>query len=206
MDAEKGAKPRIDWEAVEGEYRAGRRSLADIGAEYGVSAPGILKRAKKDGWARDLSGKIKAKTEAKVNESLVNAEVNARAAINERQTIETNAQMLASKILDQRADIQTARSTVQRLWSIVNAQLDQPAEFSELGELLRSPDEFGQDKLNDIYHAAISLPQQVKNVKLLADSIKTLIELERKVLRIKDDDDKPQSGVTVVLSSQDAAL
>ena len=74
-------RPAIDWEAVEREYRAGVRSLADIGTEFGVSAPGILKRAKKDGWVRDLSAKIKAKADAKVNESLVNDSVNAKTAV-----------------------------------------------------------------------------------------------------------------------------
>ena len=177
-------RPAIDWEAVEREYRAGVRSLADIGTEFGVSAPGILKRAKKDGWVRDLSAKIKAKADAKVNESLVNDAVNAKTAVSERQTIESNAQMLADKLLGQRADIARARATVQRLWIIIDAELDHPEEFSHVGELLRSEDEFGQDKLNDLYRAAISIPQQVKNAKLLCDALKVLIELERRVLKL----------------------
>ena len=41
-------RPPVDWEAVEREYRVGIRSLADIGNEFGVSAPGILKKAKKE--------------------------------------------------------------------------------------------------------------------------------------------------------------
>ena len=177
-------RPAIDWEAVEREYRAGVRSLADIGTEFGVSAPGILKRAKKDGWVRDLSAKIKAKADAKVNESLVNDAVNAKTAVSERQTIESNAQMLADKLLGQRADIARARATVQRLWIIIDAELDHPEEFSHVGELLRSEDEFGQDKLNDLYRAAISIPQQVKNAKLLCDALKVLIELERRILKL----------------------
>lgn len=177
-------RPAIDWEAVEREYRAGVRSLADIGTEFGVSAPGILKRAKKDGWVRDLSAKIKAKADAKVNESLVNDAVNAKTAVSERQTIESNAQMLADKLLGQRADIALARATVQRLWIIIDVELDHPEEFSHIGELLRSEDEFGQDKLNDLYRAAISIPQQVKNAKLLCDALKVLIELERRILKL----------------------
>lgn len=187
-----GAKrPKVDWEAVEREYRAGLRSLADIGGEYGVSAPGILKRAKKDGWARDLSAKIKAKAEAKVNAALVNAEVNARPSASEIQTIEANAQLLADKVLNQRADIQRSRSIVQKLWNLVEVELDAPEEFEKLGELLRCEDEFGNDKLNELYRAAIGLPQQVKNAKALADALKVLIELERKVLKI---DDQPIGG------------
>lgn len=187
-------RPAIDWEAVEREYRAGVRSLADIGTEFGVSAPGILKRAKKDGWVRDLSAKIKAKADAKVNESLVNDAVNAKTAVSERQTIESNAQMLADKLLGQRADIARARATVQRLWIIIDVELDHPEEFSHVGELLRSEDEFGQDKLNDLYRAAISIPQQVKNAKLLCDALKVLIELERRILKLDTLDDPDEAA------------
>ena len=47
------ARKAVDWEAVEREYRAGIRSLKDIGAEFGVSDAGIVKRAKRDGWERE---------------------------------------------------------------------------------------------------------------------------------------------------------
>ena len=57
----KAKKPPVDWEAVEREYCFGLRTLKDIGAEFGVSDAGIIKRAKRDGWVRDLSSKIRAK-------------------------------------------------------------------------------------------------------------------------------------------------
>ena len=41
-----------DWEAIEREFRAGIRSLREIGAEYGVTEGAIRKRAKRDGWQR----------------------------------------------------------------------------------------------------------------------------------------------------------
>lgn len=56
----------VDWIAVEMHYRAGIRSLMSIGKEYGVSDAGILKRAKKLEWTRDLKAKIKAKSSAVV--------------------------------------------------------------------------------------------------------------------------------------------
>lgn len=184
MTEEKPKRQPIDWESVEREYRAGIRSLADIGKEYGVSAPGILKRAKKEGWDRDLSAKIKAKAEAKVNAAVVNGGVNAEAKVSEAQIVDVSSNVLADAVLNQRADVKRARATVQRLWALVDAELDHPDELHKLGDMLRAPDEFGNDKLNDLYFAAIGLPQQVKNVKLLADAIKVMIELERKVLKI----------------------
>ena len=194
----KAKRPAVDWEAVEREYRAGIRSLRDIAGEFGCTETAIRKRAKRDEWERDLSAKVAAKAESLVRKNEVRKEVRTEAAISEREQINVSAQMLADKVLNQREDIKQARALVQRLWAIVDAELNHPVEFADLGELMREPDEFGQDKLNDMYRAAIGLPQQVKNVKLLADSLKVLIELERKVLRIKDD---PEPAATVVLKA-----
>ena len=196
-------RPAIDWEAVEREYRAGVRSLADIGTEFGVSAPGILKRAKKDGWVRDLSAKIKAKADAKVNEALVNDSVNAKTAVSERQTIESNAQMLADIVLNQRTNVKRAMAVVVALWNEIEAAGDYTEEFRRVGELMRSEDEFGQDRLNDMYVAAIGMPQRVKNVKLLADALKVLIELQRKILKL-DDDKAAGDGGGAFISLNDA--
>lgn len=99
--------------------------------------------------------------------------------------------MLADKVINQREDVKRARSTVQRLWKLVDDELDQPTELNQLGDMLRSPDQFGNDKLNDMYLSAIGLPQQVKNAKLLADALRVLVELERKVLRLDDAEPPP---------------
>lgn len=180
----KARRPAVDWESVEREYRAGVKTLRQIGDEFGCSHVAVKKRAEREGWTRDLSAKIKEAAEAKVTKAEVTKAVTKEQAVSERVVIDTNAQMLADKVLGQREDIRRARAIVQRLWDIVDAELDSPEEFRALGEMMRSEDEFGQDRLNDMYRAAIGLPQQIKNVKLLADAIKTLIELERKVLRL----------------------
>lgn len=176
----------IDWEAVEVEYRAGAKTLRQIGEEYGCSHVGIKKRADREGWTRDLSAKIKAAANEQVTKATVTKVVTKEARISERQIVDANATMLADKVLNQREDIRRSRATVQRLWALVDAELDHPEELAKLGELMARPDENGQDKLNDLYHAAIGLPQQIKNVKLLADAIKVMIDLERRVLRIDD--------------------
>jgi len=54
-------KRTIEWDLIEPHYRAGIRSLKDIGKEFGVSDAAIIKRAKRDGWVRDLAAKIQAK-------------------------------------------------------------------------------------------------------------------------------------------------
>ena len=194
MADEKNERKKIDWEAVEREYRAGIRSLRDIGEEYGCAESMIRKKAKKEGWVRDLSAKVKAKAEELVRKEEVRSLVRTANQESEREQVAASAQMLADKVLGQREDIRRARATVQKLWALVDMELDHPEEFAHLGKMLANPDEFGNDKLNDMYFAAISIPQQVKNVKLLADALKVLIELERKVLKLDTMPDPDPEG------------
>ena len=159
----------IDWESVEREYRAGIRSLADIGSEFGVSAPGILKKARVKGWERDLSAKIKAKAEAKVNAALVNSQVNAQASASENKVVEANAQMLADKVINQREDVKRLRNTINSLFD----ELDSENENKESG-----------------------LADRVRITKALAETTKIAIELERRVLKL-DEFTPDENGVRI---------
>ena len=48
-----------DWEAIEAAYRANIVSIRAIAAAHGVSDTAIHKRAKAEGWQRDLSEKVR---------------------------------------------------------------------------------------------------------------------------------------------------
>ena len=199
------ARKAVDWESVEREYRAGIRSLKDIGAEFGVSDAGILKRAKKEEWQRDLTERIRAKAEAKVSAALVSEKVSAESNANERIVVEASAQVLADALLGQRRDVSRSRSIVQRLFDELEAQGDGLEELAMLGEALESGDE---EKLAQIARKVIAFPSRVDSAKKLAESLRTLVELERKVLRIKDDtnldDFAKKIGEGAALSGMDA--
>jgi len=179
-------RPPVDWEAVEREYRAGLRSLASIGEEFGVSAPGILKKAKKDGWERDLSAKIKAKAEAKVNAATVNGSVNGLTAVNEREVVEANAEMMASVIRGHHKILSRMRGIAMQLMDRLEAELEGTELFRELGDMMKSIDEATADRLGDLYRKVTSLPVQTDTAKKLAEMLKTIVELERRVFKIDD--------------------
>ena len=70
----------IDWEAIEREYRAGQLSVREIARQFGISHVAIGKKAKANGWARDLAKDVRAEvTNRLVTESVTDG--NARAAI-----------------------------------------------------------------------------------------------------------------------------
>lgn len=54
---------RPDWEAIESAYRAGVMSIREIASQYEITHQAISKRAKKEGWERDLKAKVKARAE-----------------------------------------------------------------------------------------------------------------------------------------------
>lgn len=51
---------RPDWEAIESAYRAGVMTIREITFQYATTNHAISKRAKKEGWERDLKAKVKA--------------------------------------------------------------------------------------------------------------------------------------------------
>lgn len=197
-------KAAPDWERVELDYRAGIKTLRQIADENGVSHPAITKRAKRDGWSRDLSAKIQAKADELVTKELVTKPVTTETRIAERQVIEANAQAVADVRLAHRRDIHRARRLTNALLSELEQQTD-PATLAlldGLGDLMASPDERGIDKLNDLYRAIISLPERSKTMKVLAESLQKLVDMERTAFGM----DKSPDGKTGVLAADGSTV
>lgn len=177
-----------DWEAIESAYRAGVLSVRELAGKYGISHQAISKRAKKDGWERDLKAKVQAKADALVAKREVARQVATESTISERQLIEATAEVIATVRMEHRGDIRRARELTNTLFGELAGECGDVAALEQLGELMRREDDKGMDKLNDLYHKIISLPSRVKSMKDLSDSLKTLIGLEREAYSIKEDE------------------
>lgn len=173
-----------DWEAIESAYRAGLLSIREIASQHGITHGAINKRAKRDGWERDLKAKIKAKADALVSKREVSSQVSTETATSERMLIEANAEVIATVRMEHRGDIRRARNIASSLFGELEAQCADVGALEQLGDLMFSPDDKGQDKLNEIYHKVISMPGRVKSMKDLSDTLKTLIGLERQAYDI----------------------
>ncbi|WP_337036435.1 hypothetical protein [Pantoea agglomerans] len=173
-----------DWEAIESAYRAGLMSIREIASQHGITHGAINKRAKRDVWERDLKAKIKAKADALVSKREVSKQVSTETATNERILIEANAEVIANVRMEHRGDIRRARNIASSLFGELEAECADVGALEQLGELMLSPDDKGQDKLNEIYHKVISMPGRVKSMKDLSDTLKTLIGLERQAYDI----------------------
>ena len=177
-------KSAPDWERIEADYRAGLLSVREIAASQGITHGAINKRAKRDGWTRDLSAKIKAKADALVSKREVSKAVSTEKAETEKAIVEANAEVIAQVRLTHRADIARSRKLAMSLLAELEVQTENLDLFEQLGELLRSDDEKGQDKRNEVYKRVISGAARVDSMKKLSDTLKVLISLEREAYGI----------------------
>ncbi|HEK1205556.1 TPA: hypothetical protein SMQ48_002951 [Proteus mirabilis] len=177
---------RPDWEAIESAYRAGVMSIREIASQYEITHQAISKRAKKEGWERDLKAKVKARAENLVAKREVASLVATEKAISERQLIEANAEVIANVRMEHRGDIRRARELTNNLFDELSAECADVPALRKLGKLMFSPDDNGRDKLNEIYHSIISLPERVKSAKALSETLKNLVGLERQAYGLDD--------------------
>ena len=185
--AEMSKTPRrtIDWEAVELAYRLGVKSLRAIAAEQGCTDTAIRQRAKEHGWPRDLAAKVKAKADELVRTAEVRTQVRTETPT-EREQVEISAQIQTNVVLAHRRDIPAARKLAMSMLEELQLQTDGIELLRQLGELMAAPDEKGQDKRNELYLKVISLGGRASTLKSLADTLKTLVALERQAFGIED--------------------
>ena len=195
------AEKEINWEKIELDYRAGVKSIRQIAAENEIAESGIRRRAKQYEWVRDLSEKIKAKADDIVRKESVRSVVRTKTTITEKDKIDASANEVASVRLAHRKDIQRSRKIAMSLFDELEMMVGQENVklLEMLGELMWSPDDKGNDKVNDLYMKIISMPGRVKSMKDLSDTLKTLIALERQAFGLDDENNKPVDALTALL-------
>lgn len=168
-----------DWEVIETAYRAGVMSLREIASQHSISEGAIRKRAKRDDWSRDLNAKVKERADDLVRKAEVRKQVRTETALTERVLIEATAEVIATVRMEHRGDIRRARTLANVLFDELEAECADVEALRKLGVLMLEPDENGRDRLNELYHAIISMPERVKSMKALSETLKNLIGLER---------------------------
>lgn len=201
------AQPARDWEAIERDYRSGQFTDREIGAKYGLSHGAIQKRAKRDGWQKDLSGAVKAATKARLLETEVakvaSAEVAKRVAKQVASAIPATVEVVAAAaevnsavILRHRNDIATLRQLAMDMAAELSLVTHAQDEIRRLQEILAgdatSPDEVDATRrsLDDL----LRLHNRVGSAQKLADTLNKLQALERKAFALDDEPGGPGAG------------
>lgn len=186
------AKRRIDYDRIEPGWRAGILSPHQLAAAYTeetgepCSHAAIIKHFRKLNVPRDLSQKIHAKAESMVTTAMVTGKVTKKTIARDQQIIDEGALVVANVKLLHRKDIARTRNIVMTMMAELEAScVAESVELLEaLGEMMRNPDAYGRDKLNDLYQAVVSLPGRAKTMKDLAASLAVLIDKEREAFNI----------------------
>ncbi|MBG8559153.1 MULTISPECIES: hypothetical protein [Pseudomonas] len=123
-----------DWEAIERAYRAGSLSVRAIGESQGVNHATILKRAKKEGWARDLTEQVRIATKQKVTTSVTGAS-NQSPVVTDADIIDEASSQAASVVLAHRTGLANWRAIADKL-SVALAEID--VDEDNLGDFSRA--------------------------------------------------------------------
>ena len=200
-DAAKGGKARaIDWEAIEREYRAGQLSVSEIGRQHGLSHTAINKRAKAQGWTRDLTERVRKE----VSTLLVSEGVSSEGL---RETVKEAAARVVQLVREHRADIRLNREAVKKLLDDLHLAVDHRAEIEEEIEADTEIEGTEESRASDREKlkrrgrmlAAVALPSNAQVANQLASALKTLVALERQAFALEAgvDPDKPEGLPTV---------
>lgn len=171
----------IDWEAIEKDHRSGIMSIAAIAEKHGVSSSQIKLKAKKEGWARDLSSAIRARAKAKVAQIDVQELVDQSASESAiksakliQQAIEEASDVAAGVIIRHRADIRLQQERAGRLEALFDGMLDKvPATIKD--------DEAEIEALNvgDVFKLS-------QTFKAIVETRAKLMDKEREAFGIED--------------------
>lgn len=161
-------KARIDWDAVERDYRTGRHTNRELAEKYSVSHTAINKRARDNQWNQDLTDHIRQATNAKLTQAFVSTEVS-----KDFQNVSTAIEIAAA------ANAQIIHGHRARLATLHEAVETAKDKLMLLG-----------DSVADI-RAAATFVQAVGN---LATATKTLIEQERKAHNLDAEQDTSEAG------------
>ena len=193
----KPAKKRvkIDWDAVERDYRTGKFTLRELEAKHGADNGLIARNAKKNGWTQDLSIAIKQATNAKLVEELVSKEV----SISQQQvsnTVLAAADVNVRVIMGHRHDLANTRNVAASLL----AELANAAMLAEhmdtLAAIVAGEDAEPVDmaKARAAVSKALTINNRIASVKQLADTFDKLQIAERRAFAIEDGSTDPAAS------------
>lgn len=189
MAQEKKAAP--DWERIEADYRAGMLSVREIAKRQGVSHVAIQKRAEREGWERDLSGKIRAKADAVIAKKAVVEESPGLSKELTAAVIKENGEQLASVMLTQRRSVARAHKLCVSLLEELEATTTNPELFSTLGEFLREEGGDAAAKRSAAFEKVMTFTSRVDNMKKLGETLRNLVTVERDIYGLNNPEPPP---------------
>lgn len=182
-------KKRMDWDAVERDYRTNKFTLRELAAKYGCTHQAIGNQIKRHGWTQDLSIAIKQATDAKLVNDLVAKEV-AKGGQDVANTVLVAAEINTQVILGHRTGLKRITTIQQKLLDQIEQAASNLPELEEVIEMIRKPDDNGKDTINDQMRKAMSRSALVDDLKKLAEVDERVRKGEREAFNLNAEPDK----------------
>lgn len=188
-------KPTAHWPTIEADFRAGIKSIRQIAREHGLSEAAIRKRARIEGWARDLSAAIQAKADELVRNEAVRTEVRNANRVPDKVVVDANANAVYRVQMAHRAGLTKLSDLRDTLLAELTAAAAPEAKTASAPPGTENPPEAA---------AGLTLPARIGSLKQLAEVDEKIRRGEREAYGI-DKIQPDEGGIVSKLSDAERA-
>lgn len=190
---EEGKRRKIDWEAIERDWRTGKFTLRELEAKWDVDNATISRRMRADKavdptrWQKDLSKVVRQATNAKLMADMVSSEVS-KGQQDVSNVIQVAAEINTSVILRHREDIKATRSLAMAMLNELGTATHSPEQLAALFEAVQS--DMSETELmtaRGAFNALMKLSSRVASIQKLADTLTKVQTLERKAFGLDEE-------------------
>lgn len=156
----KQERKAVDWERIEVEFRAGQLSVSEVGRIHGLSHTAINKRAKREGWIRDLADRVRKEVSARLVSDGVSTAT-------QRETITECAERVVQIVREHRNDIKDGREILVELYAELK---EVTASRDEIEETIKAEEKDAKRRAAML--RAVSLPSRAGTALSLSTALK----------------------------------
>ena len=179
---------KVDWEAVESEYRVGQLSMRALATKHNCTAAAISKKAKEKSWVKDATQEVRERTRAALiaQTGKEDDSVNGVNTVNTptREDVAVAVQTNLAVIKRHRKDIGQGQEIVSLLMGqLIDTAVNRESIENDI-EIETKDDDNGQRRFR--MNKAISLPSNAAVLRDLSTAMKNLVALERQAFNLDE--------------------
>ena len=179
-----GRRNDIDWEAIETDFRVSQLSVRQIAEKHGTEASSISRRAKKDGWDRDLSQAVAVATKTKVRNAVINATQHNATECTQAtfDAVDLAANVNATIILGQQKRVGRLSGLFEKITGELEAVMDDPETLTAIADKIEEEDPKAAESIKRLK----SMTSRMNNLKTATEIMGKLNDSENSAFSITE--------------------
>lgn len=192
------AQGEIDWDAIQKQFRLGKKTNKQLAGEYGISPSSLGRKAEREGWVQDKVEEVDAVTNSLLIQA-ASGKQNPNATPNAIE-IKAAAQANADVVMSHRHGLVRLKQLKTKMVDHLESIVDNFGNLAEVIEMVRNPDENGVDRANDRMRKAMDRSSVIDDLKKLAEIDEKVRKGEREAFGLDKDADSAASSVDDVIA------